>query len=269
MLDAAIEVVRWETHGTPDLAGRPQAVLNNQIVDDCDFGIAIFWSRLGTATGNFASGSIEEIERLIERRRRVMVYFKTAPIPQPQLNTEQIEALKTARENIQTRGIVWEFPTPEELRRLVSLHLTSAVVDLLQPDRERPSATPAQVLPQPDIRIRAQPAVAMPYQGPSITVLGIRVENHSPMPLYLSNIMIQLKSPRVLYLAQDGLTGERQSRRTIKPGQSFTLNVTKELLDRADVSVDDLKTAMAVDEIGRTYFSNPEEFQAAAKELLK
>src|SRR5262245_56094076 len=60
-LGARVHVVRWETHGVPDASAPAQEVLNRQIVDDCDIGIAVFWARLGTPTGEHQSGSIEEI----------------------------------------------------------------------------------------------------------------------------------------------------------------------------------------------------------------
>ena len=79
-LDARIHLFRWETHAVPDASGPPQQVLNRQIVDECDFGIAIFWARLGSPTTTHLSGSIEEIDRLRERGARVLVYFSTAAI---------------------------------------------------------------------------------------------------------------------------------------------------------------------------------------------
>src|ERR1700674_5809828 len=69
-----VEPVRWETHAHPDMSGPAQANVNEQIVDDCDFGIAVFWSRVGTPTAEYGSGSIEEVERLVARGAKVMLY---------------------------------------------------------------------------------------------------------------------------------------------------------------------------------------------------
>jgi len=66
-LGTRIELVRWESHSIPEIGDEPQAILNRQLVDNCDFGIAVFWSRLGTPTADHVSGSIEEIEKLMER----------------------------------------------------------------------------------------------------------------------------------------------------------------------------------------------------------
>src|SRR5205823_4703294 len=59
-LEVIVELDRWEISTTPASGGRPQEIINQQIVDRSDFGIAIFWSRLGTPTGQFPSGSAEE-----------------------------------------------------------------------------------------------------------------------------------------------------------------------------------------------------------------
>ena len=57
-LDARVRLVRWETDGVPDASAPPQQVLNRQIVDESDFGVALFWARLGTPTGTHAAGSV-------------------------------------------------------------------------------------------------------------------------------------------------------------------------------------------------------------------
>jgi hypothetical protein len=131
ILGARVELVRWETHSVPDLSGKPQTVLNKQIVDDCEIGIAIFWSRLGTPTDEFSSGTIEEIARLREGGRHVLVYFKNSPIPQPLLDGQQVEDLKKARQDLQNWGIVSEFDGVDALKFQLMCHLTEPVSNLL------------------------------------------------------------------------------------------------------------------------------------------
>ncbi|MCL1628273.1 DUF4062 domain-containing protein [Roseibaca sp. V10] len=53
--------VGWETHSAPDLGGRPQDIINKNVLKHCDFLIGVFWTRLGTPTGEFESGTVEEI----------------------------------------------------------------------------------------------------------------------------------------------------------------------------------------------------------------
>ena len=52
----------WETHSSPTMGMEPQAVINQQVLRNADLLIGIFWTRIGTATTAYASGTVEEIE---------------------------------------------------------------------------------------------------------------------------------------------------------------------------------------------------------------
>lgn len=40
--------VRWESHSAPTMGDRPQGIINNQVVRNCDMLIGAFWTRLGS-----------------------------------------------------------------------------------------------------------------------------------------------------------------------------------------------------------------------------
>lgn len=61
--------VGWETHTSPDMGERPQAIINKDVLRDCDLLVAAFWTRIGSPTGSFPSGSVEEIEEDIASGR--------------------------------------------------------------------------------------------------------------------------------------------------------------------------------------------------------
>jgi hypothetical protein len=61
--------VLWETHSVPEMGGRPQAILNRQLVENCDMLVGAFWTRLGTPTGEQPSGTVEEIRRFLGGRQ--------------------------------------------------------------------------------------------------------------------------------------------------------------------------------------------------------
>lgn len=92
--------VKWETHAHPACGDYPQALINKQIVDDCDILIGAFWSRLGTATPVAPSGTAEEIERLRSKGKNVLLYFSTAPLPQSH-DPEQWRMLKEYQRTLQ------------------------------------------------------------------------------------------------------------------------------------------------------------------------
>jgi hypothetical protein len=122
-----VQTSRWE-YAAPDPHGPPQAVINRQIGDHCELGIAVFWSRLGTPTDEHDSGSIEEIERLLARGARVMVYHCVRDVPQDRLRDSQYPLLQAKLVELKQRGLVKEFRTTEELTKLVLGHLGSAIM---------------------------------------------------------------------------------------------------------------------------------------------
>lgn len=67
----------WEKSTYPTVGERPQESINKQMVNDSDMMVAIFGGRLGSATGGFPSGSIEEIERHRKSGKHVMVFFRS------------------------------------------------------------------------------------------------------------------------------------------------------------------------------------------------
>src|SRR5258706_15463283 len=65
---AIIEPVRIETHAQLELGDHPQEILNRQLLDRCDFLIAIFWSKIGSPTNKEKSGTIHEIKEFAEKK---------------------------------------------------------------------------------------------------------------------------------------------------------------------------------------------------------
>ena len=125
-LGARLELVRWESHATPDMADKAQNVINKQLLEECDLGIAVFWYRLGTATENYPSGSVEEIYRLLQQKSRVMVYFCNRPIPQEALRNDQFAKLQDIRRKFEDEGLLATYSDSANLREQVQLHLTKA-----------------------------------------------------------------------------------------------------------------------------------------------
>jgi hypothetical protein len=126
-----LEPIQWQTHAYPESGDRPQALINKQVVDQADMVIAVFGHRVGTPTGAAESGTIEEIERLRKRGKRVAVYFSTAPIPHDH-DPEQFRRVNEYRQSLEPNTLYWKFESAEELYRLVSQHLARSVSQLYQ-----------------------------------------------------------------------------------------------------------------------------------------
>lgn len=57
-----LEVIRWETHGWPDVGADAQDVINKEI-GEYDIFVGVMWRRFGTPTKRGESGTAEEFDR--------------------------------------------------------------------------------------------------------------------------------------------------------------------------------------------------------------
>ena len=73
---------RWESDVAPGYnAIDAQQVINQNLLNNCDLLIGVFWTKLGTPTTNFPSGTLEEIETFHAQGKDVMVYFVDDDVP--------------------------------------------------------------------------------------------------------------------------------------------------------------------------------------------
>ena len=122
--------VMWETHSTPEMGDRPQAILNKQLVASCDLLVGAFWTRIGTHTGVSESGTVEEIEEIRKAGKPVLLYFSSQPVVLDSVDTEQYERLKNFKEKCQKEGLVEKYDSISELREKLMRHLTHVVKEI-------------------------------------------------------------------------------------------------------------------------------------------
>ena len=115
--------VGWETHSTPEMGDRPQAILNKQILGDCDLLIGVFWTRIGTSTGEYASGTVEEIEEHIKAGKPAMIYFSSAPVVPESIDPTQYGQLINFKNSCRERGIYEGFSDVLDFRNKLDAHL--------------------------------------------------------------------------------------------------------------------------------------------------
>ena len=104
----------WETHSAPDMSGTPQSTINRQVLADSDLLVGVFWTRIGTATQDYLSGTVEEIERHLAAGKPTMLYFSEVPINPSRIDDEQRNALKAFRESCQVRGLYEPYQSTSE-----------------------------------------------------------------------------------------------------------------------------------------------------------
>lgn len=110
--------------------------------------------------------------------------------------------------------------------------------------------------PKPDVRVLVYSAATSPPTPGIRHLLGIRIQNHSPVLVFISGISILLTSGAALLLIRDAVTGAEQSRVALRPGESFHWSMNADSLVR-DYKPDDLVGVIAHDDIGRD-FREPE-----------
>ena len=129
---AIIEPVLWETHSRPEMGGRPQELINQQLVVNCDLVVGAFWTRLGTPTGVAESGTAEEIEQLRAAGKPVLLYFSSAPVVPESLDATQYKALTDYRSRLGTQGLYFKYENLAEFREQFQRHLAGQMIDLLK-----------------------------------------------------------------------------------------------------------------------------------------
>lgn len=146
-LNVILDPIMWETHSAPDLSDRPQAVINRQLLMDCDILIGLFWSRLGTPTGAALSGTVEEIEEALKLGKRVLLYFSQAPVP-IDVNIDQLQKLREVQADFKRRGLVSTYKSTAHLKSDLDNHLLATVRELLQDLKKEGSQIGADIKPQ-------------------------------------------------------------------------------------------------------------------------
>lgn len=124
-----LNAIKWESHAYPASGARPQAIINEQIVESGDILIAIFGYKLGTPTGTAQSGTIEEIEKFRKAGKYVALYFSTANIPRT-ADREQLEALEGFKRDRQKDTLYFEFEDASGLRNHLTRHLPKIIHDV-------------------------------------------------------------------------------------------------------------------------------------------
>lgn len=111
-----IDLKHWTTHSYPQLGDSPQSILNKQFIMNCDLCVALLWTRFGTPTTNYDSGTEEEIENMILQNKQVFLYFVDKKVEPSKIDLEQYKKVKAFKKKYSTKGIYCEVKTEDELK---------------------------------------------------------------------------------------------------------------------------------------------------------
>jgi hypothetical protein len=131
------ELVKWETHVNPGIGDYPQKVVNDAIGDNYDIFLGIFWSKFGSPTQEYNSGTEEELYNAIRIHKeaskpiKIMMYFRQTPVPIEEIDTVSIGLIRKLRSDLKTQGILYQdYSTIEEFQKLIRIQLSRQIIDL-------------------------------------------------------------------------------------------------------------------------------------------
>lgn len=115
--------VGWETHAAPELGSRAQSLINDRLLEDCDLLVGVFWTKLGTPTGDIQSGTVEEISRHLNAGKPAMVYFSDAPVAPQSIDPDQYAKVQQFKKWCFQQGIVATFTNALEFSKIFDAQL--------------------------------------------------------------------------------------------------------------------------------------------------
>lgn len=105
----------WSKDSYSEFGNHPQRLLNTQIVDSSDLALGIFWTRFGTPTEKYGSGTEEEIERMLSKGKQVFLYFLDKPVNPSMFDQKQYDKIRQFMESHKSEGIFFKVPDEETL----------------------------------------------------------------------------------------------------------------------------------------------------------
>ena len=149
--------VSWTEHAVAEFGDRPQAILNDQIVEEADFAVALFYDRLGTPTGEADSGTAEEIKVLVEAGKSVAVLVNASA--RPPLGGSALEERKRLTEyltDLRKTALVFEYANEGDLISHLNNFLSRATAQFQQSVEASKEEEPAGPDPSEGVWPRAE-----------------------------------------------------------------------------------------------------------------
>lgn len=123
-LGISVRTKHWHKNSYAQSGGKPQTLLNEQFVNDCDAAVAILWTRFGTPTDEYDSGTEEEVEIMLSSGKQVFMYFSDKTLSPSQMNEEGYKKVQVFRDKYKDRGVYFTYSSDEEFKTLFFAHLS-------------------------------------------------------------------------------------------------------------------------------------------------
>lgn len=209
-LGISIRTRHWSKNSYSQSGGKPQALLNEQFVKNCDAAVALLWTRFGTPTDQYGSGTEEEIEIMLEAGKQVFLYFSERPVSPSEMDSDGYAKVQALKQKYKDRGLYFSYSTIEEFERLFYAHLTQYFIKKASDD--------AQPKRAPQLALRGIDATGRLCENP--TILDFRLNSSKSSDTLLTEI-------KKLYQKIDSIhLGQRQLVKDREDAESLALSLT-------------------------------------------
>lgn len=113
----SIQTRYWSKTAYAQSGDKPQKLLNEQFVKKCDAAIAIFWTRFGSSTDDYKSGTEEEIEIMLKSKKQVFLYFCEKPL-KPGYKNKQYQLVKAFKKKYTYKGVYKSYDSNQVFKDL-------------------------------------------------------------------------------------------------------------------------------------------------------
>lgn len=212
---AVLMPVGWESHASPQMGLRPQEVINRQVLKNCDLLIAAFWTRIGSPTGEFSSGTVEEIEEHLSVGKPAMIYFSNQPVKPDSVDAEQYQALRDFKDSCRDRGLIESYDSISEFREKISRHLAQTVIRNFVPDAIQRNNSEARHPAVPELSQNAKAlltAVSQDREGTlfkSLLMDGLNIQTNGKRYTFQSSRDRASMESAISQLESNGLVQDR------------------------------------------------------------
>lgn len=124
-LSVSVRTRHWSKSGFAQTGDSAQNILNKQFIDDCDAVVAIFWTRFGTPTDHYQSGTEEEICRMMDAGKQVFLYFSDIPAPPSSIDSNQYKEVRFFRSKFEqeNKGLYFTYQSEDEFEKMFFDHI--------------------------------------------------------------------------------------------------------------------------------------------------
>lgn len=125
-----IKCLYWKNNSRPEFGDSGQNIINKQLLSKADGVIALFWTKFGTPTTQYGSGTEEEIEKAILQGKNVMLYFSNQPINPDKIEYDQYTKVKEFKKRYS--GLFYEYDSLDDFRKKINRHILDLMHTLIE-----------------------------------------------------------------------------------------------------------------------------------------